>query len=285
MSRTFYVNGQFVAEAEATVSVLDRGFLFADGVYEVSTILGGRLIDNRAHLARLARSLDALAMAAPCTDEELVSAQERLVEMNQVTEGMLYLQVSRGVAERDFAFPKAPKSSLVMFTQEKNIIESPMAERGMRVITMADQRWKRRDIKTVSLLAQSMAKQAALDAGADDAWMVEDGKITEGSSNNAWIVTAERSLRTRQLGTEILAGITRAAVMRFAADEGYVVDESPFSVAEAQAAKEAFVTSASTFVMPVVKLDDVTLGDGKPGPVTQALRKIYIETALARSDL
>jgi len=285
MSRTFYVNGQFVAEADATVSVLDRGFLFADGVYEVSTILGGRLIDNRAHLARLARSLDALAMAAPCTEEELVSAQERLVEMNQVTEGMLYLQVSRGVAERDFAYPKVPKSSLVMFTQEKNIIESPLAERGMQVITMADQRWKRRDIKTVSLLAQSMAKQAALDAGADDAWMVEDGKVTEGSSNNAWIVTAERSLRTRQLGTEILAGITRAAVMRFAADEGYAVDESPFSVAEAQAAKEAFVTSASTFVMPVVKLDDVTLGDGRPGPVTQALRKIYIETALARSDL
>jgi len=285
MSRTFYVNGQFVAEADATVSVLDRGFLFADGVYEVSTILGGRLIDKRAHLARLARSLDALAMAAPCTEEELVSAQERLVEMNQVTEGMLYLQVSRGVAERDFAYPKVPKSSLVMFTQEKNIIESPLAERGMQVITMADQRWKRRDIKTVSLLAQSMAKQAALDAGADDAWMVEDGKVTEGSSNNAWIVTAERSLRTRQLGTEILAGITRAAVMRFAADEGYAVDESPFSVAEAQAAKEAFVTSASTFVMPVVKLDDVTLGDGRPGPVTQALRKIYIETALARSDL
>jgi len=285
MSRTFYVNGQFVAEAAATVSVLDRGFLFADGVYEVSTILGGRLIDNRAHLARLARSLDALAMAAPCTDEELVSAQERLVEMNQVTEGTLYLQVSRGVAERDFAFPKAPKSSLVMFTQEREIIESPLAERGMRVISVPDQRWKRRDIKTVSLLAQSMAKQAALDAGVDDAWMVEDGKVTEGSSNNAWIVTAERSLRTRQLGTEILAGITRAAVMRFAAEEGYVVDESPFSVAEAQAAKEAFVTSASTFVMPVVKLDDVTLGDGKPGPVTQALRKIYIETALVRSDL
>lgn len=285
MSRTFYVNGQFVAEADATISVLDRGFLFADGVYEVATILGGRLIDNRAHLARLTRSLDALSMAPPCPEDELVSAQERLVELNEVAEGMLYLQVTRGVAERDFAFPASPKSSLVMFTQEKDVVGSPMAERGMSVITMPDQRWKRRDIKTVSLLAQSMAKQAALDAGADDAWMVEDGKVTEGSSNNAWIVTDERSLRTRQLGTEILAGITRAAVMRFAAEQGYTVDESPFSVAEAQAAKEAFVTSASAFVMPVVKLDGVTLGDGTPGPVTRALRKIYIETALERTDL
>ena len=285
MSRTFYVNGAFVPEEQATISVLDRGFLFADGVYEVSTVLGGRLIDNRAHLARLSRSLEGLSMAPPCSEEELVAAQERLLEENGVEEGLLYLQVTRGAAERDFAYPASPKSSLVMFTQARKVLESPLAERGMSVVTLPDMRWKRRDIKTVSLLAQSMAKQAALDAGADDAWMVEDGHVTEGSSNNAWIVTGERVIRTRQLGTEILAGITRAAVMRFAAEADYRVEETPFTVEEAQGAREAFVTSASAFVMPVTRIDDRVLGDGKPGPVTTELRRIYIETALARQDL
>ena len=285
MSRTFYVNGDYVPEERATISVLDRGFLFADGVYEVSTVLGGRLIDNRAHLARLARSLGELKMAPPCTDAEIVAAQERLVAENDLDEGMLYLQVTRGVAERDFAFPTSPTSSLVMFTQAKAVVDSPAAERGIAVVTVPDLRWKRRDIKTVALLAQSLAKQAALDAGADDAWMVEDGHVTEGSSNNAWIVTGERTLKTRQLGNEILAGITRAAVMRFAAEADYEVVEAPFTVEEARAAREAFVTSASAFVMPVVRIDDATLGDGTPGPVTRALRKVYVETALERQDL
>ena len=285
MSRTFYVNGDYVPEERATISVLDRGFLFADGVYEVSTVLGGRLIDNRAHLARLARSLGELKMAPPCTDEEIVAAQERLVAENDLDEGMLYLQVTRGVAERDFAFPTSPTSSLVMFTQAKAVVDSPAAERGISVVTVPDLRWKRRDIKTVALLAQSLAKQAALDAGADDAWMVEDGHVTEGSSNNAWIVTGERTLKTRQLGNEILAGITRAAVMRFAAEADYEVVEAPFTVEEARAAREAFVTSASAFVMPVVRIDGDTLGDGAPGPVTRALRKVYVETALERQDL
>ena len=224
-------------------------------------------------------------MAPPCSEEELVAAQERLLEENGVEEGLLYLQVTRGAAERDFAYPASPKSSLVMFTQARKVLESPLAERGMSVVTLPDMRWKRRDIKTVSLLAQSMAKQAALEAGADDAWMVEDGHVTEGSSNNAWIVTGERVIRTRQLGTEILAGITRAAVMRFAAEADYRVEETPFTVEEAQGAREAFVTSASAFVMPVTRIDDRVLGDGKPGPVTTELRRIYIETALARQDL
>ena len=285
MSRTFYVNGEYVPEERATISVLDRGFLFADGVYEVSTVLGGRLIDNRAHLARLARSLDELSMAPPCSDEDIVAAQERLVAENALDEGLLYLQVTRGVAERDFAWPTNPTSSLVMFTQEKRVVDSPAAERGIAVVTLPDLRWKRRDIKTVALLAQSMAKQAALDAGADDAWMVEDGFVTEGSSNNAWIVTGERTLKTRHLGNEILAGITRAAVMRFAAEADYRVEEAPFSVEEAKAAREAFVTSASAFVMPVVRIDDTTLGDGRPGPVARALRKIYVDAALERQDL
>ena len=285
MSRTFYVNGEFVPESEAKISVLDRGFLFADGVYEVTTVLGGRLIDNAAHMARLARSLGELAMAPPASDDEILDAQRRLVEMNGVDEGLVYLQVSRGVADRDFAYPASPSSSLVMFTQEKNISASPAATRGMRVISMPDQRWRRRDIKTVQLLAPSMAKQAALDAGVDDAWMVEDGHVTEGTSNNAWIVTGGRTIRTRQIGTEILSGITRAAVLRFAREADYEIVEAPFTIDEAKAADEAFVTSASAFVMPVVEIDGATLGDGTPGPVATELRRLYIEAARERAEL
>jgi len=285
MSRTFYVNGDFVPEAEARISVLDRGFLFADAVYEVSTILDGKLIDNKAHLARLARSLGELSMAPPAPDDQIVAAQHKLVEVNGVTEGLLYLQVSRGVADRDFAFPKNPVSSLVMFTQEKSLLASPMAERGMRVVSIPDQRWGRRDIKTVQLLAPSLAKQAAVDAGVDDAWMVEDGFVTEGTSNNAYIVTGERTIQTRHLGSEILSGITRAAVLKFARESNYTVVEEPFTIEQARAAKEAFVTSASSFVMPVVEIDSAAVGDGKPGPVTRELRQIYIDTARERQDL
>ncbi len=285
MSRTFYVNGEFVAEQDAKISVLDRGFLFADAVYEVATVLGGRLIDNRAHLKRLARSLSELSMAPPCTDEDIVAAQEKLVQLNNVTEGLLYLQVSRGVADRDFAFPQNPKSSLVMFTQVKSLLDSPTATTGIKIITIPDIRWKRRDIKTVGLLAPSLGKQAAIDAGADDAWMVEDGFITEGTSNNAYIVRPDRVIQTRHLGNEILSGITRDAVLRFARDANYDILEEPFTVVDAKQAQEAFITSASSFVTPVVSIDKVVLGDGKPGPVSTELRKIYIETALAREDL
>lgn len=285
MNRTFYVNGDFVAEEDAKISVLDRGFLFADAVYEVSTVLKGRLIDNTAHLKRLARSMSELAMAPPCTDEEIVAAQLKLVEMNNLDEGLLYLQVSRGVADRDFAYPANAKSSLVMFTQAKNLLESPMAEQGLHIISIPDQRWKRRDIKTVGLLAPCMGKQAAVDAGVHDAWMVENGLVTEGTSNNAYIVTADKKIQTRQLGHEILSGITRQAVLKFASQAGYTVVEEPFSIEEARQASEAFITSASTFVMPVVNIDGVPLGDGKPGPVSTELRKIYIQTALEHQDL
>ncbi len=285
MSRTFYVNGEFVAEENAKISVLDRGFLFGDAVYEVSTILKGRLIDNTAHLKRLARSLAELAMAPPCSDEEIVAAQLKLVEMNNLDEGLLYLQVSRGVADRDFAYPANAKSSLVMFTQAKNLLDSPMATQGMHIISIPDQRWKRRDIKTVGLLAPCMGKQAAVDAGVHDAWMLEDGLVTEGTSNNAYIVTHDKKIQTRHLGHEILSGITRQAVLKFAKQAGYTVVEEPFTIDEAREASEAFITSASTFVMPVVNIDGVVLGDGKPGPVSTELRKIYIQTALEHQDL
>ena len=285
MSRTFYVNGNFVAEENATVSVLDRGFLFADAVYEVSTILNGNLIDNKAHLKRLARSLSELSMAPPCSDADIVAAQIKLIELNGVTEGLLYLQVSRGIADRDFAYPKNAKSSLVMFTQEKQLLNSAMAETGMHIISIPDLRWKRRDIKTVGLLAPSMGKQAAMDAGVHDAWMIEDGLVTEGTSNNAYIVTDDKKIQTRHLGTEILSGITRQAVLKFARQAGYTVVEEPFTIEQARNASEAFVTSASSFVMPVVNIDGVALGDGTPGPVTRQLRKVYIETALEHQDL
>jgi len=285
MSRTFYVNGEFVAEENATISVLDRGFLFADAVYEVSTVLNGKLIDNKAHLKRLARSLSELSMAAPCSDDEILQAQLKLLELNKISEGLLYLQVSRGVADRDFAYPKDAKSSLVMFTQEKVLLESPMAETGMHVISIPDLRWKRRDIKTVGLLAPSMGKQAAMDAGVHDAWMVQDGLVTEGTSNNAYIVTADKKIQTRHLGTEILSGITRNAVLKFARESGYTVVEEPFTIEQARQASEAFVTSASSFVMPVVNIDGVSLGDGTPGEVTRKLRKIYIDMALEHQDL
>ena len=285
MSRLVYVNGDFVAEEDAKISVFDRGFLFADAVYEVSTILAGKLIDNNAHLQRLARSLGELSMAPPCSDDDLVAAQHKLVELNNIDEGLLYLQVSRGVADRDFPYPANPTSSLVMFTQAKSLIVNPKAASGLRIISIPDLRWKRRDIKTVGLLAPAMGKQAALDAGADDAWMIEDGLVTEGTSNNAYIVTRDKKIKTRHLGNEILAGITRTAVLKFARDEGFEVIEEPFSLEEAEQASEAFITSASTFVMPVVNIDGNDISDGKPGPVTEKLRKVYIATALERQDL
>ena len=285
MSRIFYVNGDFVAEQDAKISVLDRGFLFADAVYEVATVLDGKLIDNKAHLRRLARSLSELAMTAPCSDEAILKAQLKLIERNKVQEGLLYLQVSRGVADREFYFPSDTPSSLVMFTQSKSLLDNPLAQKGMKVISIPDQRWARRDIKTVGLLAPCLGKQAAVDAGANDAWMVEDGLVTEGTSNNAYIVTAGKQIKTRQLGHEILSGITRDAVLRFARTAGYTVVEEAFSIEEAKQAEEAFITSASTFVLPVINIDGTDIGSGKPGPVAKELRKIYIETALSRQDL
>jgi len=280
MSRIVYVNGDFVPQEEAKISVFDRGFLFADGVYEVSTVLEGKLIDNSAHLARLRRSMAELNLPSPASDEEIEEIQVELVNRNNITDGMVYLQVTRGAAERDFVFPADPKPSLVMFSQTMNIRENPKAKKGIAIVTVEDVRWKRRDIKTVSLLAQSMAKQAAVEAGADDAWMVEDGFVTEGSSNNAFIVTKDDKIITRNLGNHILKGITRQVVIELAKDKNLTIEERPFTVDEALDAKEAFVTSATTFVMPVVRIDDQPLGNGAPGILTTELRALYIKRAM-----
>ncbi|MSU88220.1 D-amino-acid transaminase [Rhodobacteraceae bacterium 2CG4] len=280
MSRIVYVNGAFVAEAEATISVFDRGFLMADGVYEVTSVLDGRLVDFAGHMARLERSLAELEMAAPAGREELESIHRELLARNGVTEGLVYMQVTRGAADRDFLYPDGAAPSLVLFTQSKPLIDTPAAARGLKVIVLDDIRWGRRDIKTVQLLAPSMAKMAAKAAGKDDAWMVEDGFVTEGTSNNAYIVTRDGAIVTRDLSHSILHGITRAAVLRLAREAQMRIEERPFTIAEAQDAAEAFVTSASSFVQPVVEIDGTALGDGTPGPVARRLREIYVSEAL-----
>ena len=280
MSRIVYVNGAYLPEEEARVSVFDRGFLMADGVYEVTSVLDGRLVDFAGHTARLARSLGELDMACPVDDEGLLAIHRTLVAQNGVTEGMVYLQITRGAPpERDFAFPDPATvpPTIVLFTQAKpGLADSPMARKGMKVISVPDQRWARRDIKTVQLLYPSLGKMMAKRAGADDAWMVEEGVVTEGTSNNAYIIH-DGVIVTRHLGHEILAGITRAAVLRLAAEAQLRIEERPFTIAEAQAADEAFITSATTFVMPVVEIDGVALSGGVPGPVARRLREVYLE--------
>jgi len=280
MSRTVYVNGTYLPEEDAKISIFDRGFLMADGVYEVTSVLGGKLIDFAGHCKRLARSLSELDMAAPATDDELLAIHRELVAVNGVTDGMVYLQITRGApGDRDFAFPDPATTppTLVLFTQSKpGLAEHPAAATGMKVISIPDIRWGRRDIKTVQLLYPSMGKMMARKAGCDDAWMVEDGFVTEGTSNNTYIVRGNRII-TRHLSSDILQGITRAAVLRFAAEAQMEEEERPFTIDEAKTADEAFFTSASAFVMPVVEIDGEAIGGGTPGPVTARLREIYLE--------
>ena len=281
MSRIVYVNGDYVPEGEAKISVFDRGFLFADGVYEVTSVLDGRLVDFPGHVARLHRSLAELEIPAPVTDAALEAIHRELVARNGVEEGMVYLQVTRGAADRDFAWLPDPVPSLVLFTQARALADTASGRNGIRVIALPDIRWQRRDIKTVQLLAPSMCKMVAKKAGKDDAWLVEDGFVTKGTSNNAWIVTGGGALVTRNLSNAILHGITRAAVMALAAEARIRVEERPFTIAEAHDAAEAFITAASAFVTPVVEIDGKTVGDGTPGPLTRRLRVLYIDAARA----
>ncbi|HYF54405.1 MAG TPA: D-amino-acid transaminase [Salinarimonas sp.] len=279
MTRIVYVNGDFVPFEEARIPIMDRGFLFADGIYEVSAVVDGRLVDNEGHLARLDRSLAEIRIPNPHATEEWVRLQTELVARNGVTEGLVYMQVTRGVAERDFAFPKEARPTVVMFTQAKTILASPLAETGVAVVSVPDLRWTRRDIKSVALLAQVLAKQAAADAGVFEAWMVEDGAVTEGSSSTAFIVTRDGTIVTRPLSNAILPGITRRAVMRLAEEVQLRVEERAFTIEEAHDAAEAFLTSASSFVMPVVAIDGRPVGDGRPGPLARRLRALYVEMA------
>ena len=278
--RTVYVNGEYLPENEAKISIFDRGFLMADGVYEVTSVLDGKLIDFAGHAKRLERSLSELEMPHPADFPNLLEIHRELVRLNQIDEGLVYLQITRGApADRDFVYPdpETTTPTVVLFTQNKpGLADSSAAKKGMKVISIEDQRWARRDIKTVQLLFPSMGKMMAKAAGADDAWMVEDGAVTEGTSNNAYIIK-NNTIITRHLGNEILHGITRAAVLRFAQEAQMKVEERSFTIAEAQEADEAFITSASTFVMPVVEIDGTAIGAGTPGPVAARLREIYLD--------
>lgn len=280
MTRTVYVNGDYLPEEDAKVSIFDRGFLMADGVYEVTSVLGGKLIDFDGHAVRLERSLSELDMVNPTTKEELLEIHRELVSRNGIDEGLVYLQITRGApGDRGFVFPdpETTAPTIVLFTQNKpGLADSPAAKKGMKVISIEDIRWGRRDIKTVQLLYPSMGKMMAKKAGADDAWMIEDGFVTEGTSNNAYIVKDNRII-TRALSNDILHGITRAAVLRFAREAQMEVEERSFTIEEARAADEAFITSASSFVMPVVEIDGTVIGDGVPGKVAPRLREIYLD--------
>ncbi|AEX24881.1 D-amino-acid transaminase [Vibrio sp. EJY3] len=280
MERIVYLNGKFLAESEAKVSVFDRGFLFADAVYEVTAVLDGKLIDHEGHLARLERSAKELGIKMPVTGEQLMDIQRQLIEKNSLVEGGIYLQLTRGnEGDRDFSYSDKIEPTLVLFTQSRNLIDSPKAQTGIKVISFNDIRWRRRDIKTTSLLPACLAKQIAHEAGAEDVWLIENGYVTEGGSSNAYIVTQDDVLVTRPLSNDILHGITRASLMTLAKELNLTIEERFFTIEEAYQAKEAFISSATTFVWPVVAIDDKPIGTGKPGEIALRLRDIYIKTS------
>lgn len=284
MPRLAYVNGRLVPHADAVVHIEDRGFQFADGVYEVVTVLGGGFVDESGHLARLAYSLGELRIAAPMSDRALKLVMRALVRRNGVRDGLLYIQVTRGVAPRDFKFPKTARSTLVMTTRRARL-PSASDDGGVAVVSVPDIRWDRRDIKSVGLLAQVLAKQSAAEAGAFEAWMIDrDGFVTEGASSNAWIVTREGVLVTRQADHSVLHGITGNSIEHLAHELGIQVERRAFSLDEALSAREAFLSSATTFCTPVVRIDDRVIGNGYPGQTTRALRGLYFEYARQRQE-
>lgn len=287
MSRTVYLNGAYLREEDATVSIFDRGFLMADAVYEVTAVLDGKMIEFDGHVARLRRSLAELDMPLPDMFGSLRDIHQTLIHENGLTDGVVYLQISRGnPGDRDFAFPDPAQTppTVVLFTQAKpGLAATPSAARGINVVSVPDLRWGRRDIKTTQLLYPSLCKMKAKEAGADDAWLVEDGYVTEGTSNNAWIIRG-KTLVTRQTTRKILHGITRAAVIELTERAGFSLEERAFTLDEAKAADEAFLTSAAAFVMPVVQIDEAVIGNGRPGPITQQLRALYLKITHETTD-
>ncbi|HLF58827.1 MAG TPA: D-amino-acid transaminase [Alphaproteobacteria bacterium] len=276
MSRIAYVNGRYVPHRDAMVHIEDRGYQFSDGVYEVIGVASGRVIDEEPHWDRLDRSLGELNMAWPMSRAALRLIVREVLRQNGVRDGMVYIQVTRGVAPRDHAFPKNAPAALVVTARRSRPASREAQNKGVTVITIPDIRWKRCDIKTVGLLPNVLGKQRAHESGAFEAWMVNDeGFVTEGTSTNAWIVTKDGELVTRQTDTTILPGITRASLVALVRDEGLRLVERPFTPEEAKAAKEAFITSTTSYVMPVVKIDGHAIGDGTPGPVTRRLQDWY----------
>ena len=276
MSRIAYVNGRYLPHREARIHVEDRGFQFADAVYEVIAVRGGALVDAALHLKRLGRSLGELGIVRPMSDAALAAVMREVIRRNGVGDGIVYLQISRGAAPRDFAFPKRARPSVVMTARRHRGPDPKQIEQGVGVITIPDIRWARPDIKSVALLPNALGKQRAKEAGAYEAWQVDrDGQVTEGTSSNAWIVTEAGELVTRQADTSILNGITRIGLVGLLEGEGLRLVERPFSVAEAKAAREAFLTSTTNFVLPVVSVDGMPIGNGYPGSVVRRLRQAY----------
>jgi D-alanine transaminase len=279
VARVAYVNGRYLPLKDASVHVEDRGFQFADGVYEVITVHGGKLVDEAGHLDRLDRSLGELRIPWPVGRRVLGRILREVVRRNRVRQGIVYFQVTRGVATRDFKFPAHAEPTLVITAQSKVVSPPHLAAHGVSVITVPDIRWKRPDIKSVALLPQVLGKQQAAEAGAFEAWMVdEQGFVTEGTSSNAWIVTTDGTLVTRQADRSILRGVTRQGVLRLL-DADIAFEERPFSVDEAYGAREAFLTSASTYVLPIVRIDDRPVANGKPGSVAGRIRDLYLAFA------
>lgn len=276
MSRIIYVNGEFVSEAEAKISVFDRGFLMADAVYEVSAVINGLLLDYAGHLKRLKRSLNELGINNPYSDEQWTTIHKELIQKNNLQEGIVYLQVTRGIMERDFIYPDDLIPSVVAFTQSKNLKIQP---KGLKIKTVDDIRWQRRDIKTTQLLFQSWVKVGVYKEGFDDCWLVENGFVTEGSANNAWIIKGKEVI-TRPASHSILNGITRQSLIQICASLDLTLVERPFTVEEALSADEAFSTAASAFVYPVVSINNQPIGTGEIGVKTLALRQAYLDYAI-----
>jgi D-alanine transaminase len=278
--RQVYINGEFKKEDEAKVSIFDRGLLFSDSVYEVTSVINSKLIDFKYHVERLDHSMNELKFKTLIDHDEILAFHRKLIELNNLKEGMIYTQVTRGVVDRSFDMPKqAIKPTVLAFTQEKKILESDAAKNGIKVMTLEDMRWKRNDIKTTQLLYASMAKSEATAKGFDDAWMLRQGYITEGSSNNVWIIRS-KNIMTRQSDNLILSGITRAVVLECAKKLNYEVITKNFTKVDAESADEAFMTSATGLITPVVKINSSQIGDGKPGNFTKSLRAEYIKRAL-----
>lgn len=282
MSRLAYVDGQYVPHRTAAVHIEDRGYQFADGIYEVLAVVGGHLVDEEPHLVRLARSLSELRIARPMSDAALKIVVREVIRRNGVRDGIVYLQITRGVAPRDHAFPKSAKPVLVVTSRRRGPADPRIADHGIAVITIPDIRWQRCDIKSVALLPNVLGKQLAKEASAYEAWQVDrDGQVTEGTSTNAWIVTADRTVVTHQADSAILNGITRLAVFDIIRGEGHSLVERPFSLAEAKAASEAFLTSTTVDLLPVVRIDGHPVGNGVPGPLSRRLRDCYLAHAAA----
>ena len=277
MNKQVYVNGKYFDKNDAVVSVFDRGFLFADSVYEVTAVIKGLLVDWKAHFCRLKNSLKEINLELNIQEKEIFSIQKNLIDKNKIKEGLVYIQVTRGIGERDFNFSETQfKPTIVIFTQEKKILNTDRAKKGIKVVTFEEERWKRRDIKTTQLLASSMAKSEASKIGKDDCWFIEEGYITEGSSSNAFIINDNNEVITRELSHNLLGGITRSLLLHFCKKNNMKFRESKFTELEAKAAREAFITSATNFVVPVIEIDGEKVGKGVVGSYVKKVQKLYL---------